>query len=123
MNENKPEKFKETCQVGTTLVQVSTRLIKPGSEPDNRVRLGRPARLTPAKLSKLTGGANAVMSALLQRAFAEAAKLSEAEQEVLASRLLAELARKDDLDPANAGSSDKLPPLASSDALSEQSSK
>jgi hypothetical protein len=34
------------------------------------------------------------MTTLLQQAFAEAAKLSEAEQDVLASRLLAELKRR-----------------------------
>ena len=44
------------------------------------------------------------MTSLLQRAFAEAAKLPESEQEVLASRLLAELAAEDDFDRAIAGS-------------------
>ncbi len=52
------------------------------------------------------------MTALLQRAFTEAAKLSESEQEVLASRLLAELAAEDDFDRAIARSSDKLAALA-----------
>ncbi len=48
------------------------------------------------------------MTALLQQAFAEAAKLPEPEQEVLASRLLAELAAEDDFDRAIGRSSDKL---------------
>jgi hypothetical protein len=52
------------------------------------------------------------MTTLLQQAFAEAAKLSEREQEVLASRLLAELATEDDFDRAIARSSDKLAALA-----------
>ena len=52
------------------------------------------------------------MTALLQQAFAEAAKLPEAEQEVLAARLLAELAVEDDFDRAIARSSDKLATLA-----------
>jgi hypothetical protein len=49
---------------------------------------------------------------LLERAFAEASKLSPAEQEVLASRLLAELADDDDFDRKIAGSVDKLAKLA-----------
>jgi transposase len=52
------------------------------------------------------------MTALLQQAFAEAAKLPEPEQEVLASRLLAELAGEDDFDRAIARSSEKLAALA-----------
>ena len=44
------------------------------------------------------------MTTLLERAFAEAAKLPEAEQEVLASRLLAELNAEDDFDQAIAES-------------------
>jgi hypothetical protein len=59
------------------------------------------------------------MTASLQQAFAEAAKLSEAEQEVLASRLLAELAAEDDFDRAIAGSSEKLAALAK-EALTER---
>jgi hypothetical protein len=58
------------------------------------------------------------MTTLLERAFAEAAKLPEAEQEVLAARLLAELAAEDDLDRAIAGSSHKLAGLAA-EALAE----
>ena len=58
------------------------------------------------------------MTALLQKAFAEAAKLSEREQEVLASRLLAELASEDDFDRAVANSSDKVAALAR-EALAE----
>ncbi len=58
------------------------------------------------------------MTALLQKAFDEAAKLPESEQEVLASRLLTELAGDDDFDRAIAGSSDKLSGLAR-EALAE----
>lgn len=58
------------------------------------------------------------MTKLLQRAFAEAAKLSEPEQELLAARLLAELAAEDDFDRAIAGSADKLGVLAR-EALAE----
>lgn len=61
------------------------------------------------------------MTALLQKAFAEAAKLSEAEQEVLASRLLAELAAEDEFDRSIARSSDKLAALAR-EALAEHRS-
>jgi hypothetical protein len=52
------------------------------------------------------------MTTLLQQAFAEAAKLPQAEQDVLASRLLAELAHEDEFDRAIARSSDKLVTLA-----------
>ena len=52
------------------------------------------------------------MTALLQQAFAEAAKLPEPEQEVLGSRLLAELAGEDDFDRAIGRSSEKLAALA-----------
>ena len=52
------------------------------------------------------------MTTLLQQAFAEAAKLSEPEQEVLASRLLTELSAEDEFDRAIARSSDKLAALA-----------
>ena len=58
------------------------------------------------------------MTTQLERAFAEAAKLPEAEQEVLASRLLAELSAEDDFDRAIAGSANKLARLAV-DALAE----
>ena len=58
------------------------------------------------------------MTRLLERAFAEAAKLPEAEQEVLASRLLAELAAEDDFDRVIAESAHKLTRLAT-EALSE----
>ncbi len=58
------------------------------------------------------------MPTLLERAFAEAAKRPVAEQEVLASRLLAELAAEDDFDRAIAGSTDKLARLAA-EALAE----
>ena len=52
------------------------------------------------------------MTDLLQQAFAEAAKLPVAEQELLASRLLAELAAEDEFDRAIASTSDKLANLA-----------
>jgi hypothetical protein len=58
------------------------------------------------------------MTDLLQQAFAEAAKLPMAEQELLASRLLAELAAEDEFDRAIARSSDKLAQLAK-EALAE----
>jgi hypothetical protein len=58
------------------------------------------------------------MTTLLERAFAEAAKRPAAEQELLASRLLAELAAEDDFDRAIAGSTDKLAQLAA-EALAE----
>lgn len=58
------------------------------------------------------------MTASLRQAFAEAAKLPEPEQEVLASRLLAELAAEDDFDRAIANSSHKLAAL-SREALAE----
>ena len=52
------------------------------------------------------------MTELLQQAFAEAAKLPEREQEVLAARLIAELAVEDDFDRAIANSSEKLAAMA-----------
>ncbi len=52
------------------------------------------------------------MTKLLERAFAEASKLSAAEQDVLASRLLEELAAEDEFDRKIAGSVDKLAGLA-----------
>lgn len=58
------------------------------------------------------------MSTLLAKAFAEAAKLPEAEQDVLASRLLAELAAEDDFDRAITGSAHRLVGLAA-EALAE----
>ena len=58
------------------------------------------------------------MTTLLQKAFAEAAKLSEAEQNLLARRVLAELAAEDDFDRAIARTSDKLVVLAE-DAITE----
>ena len=48
------------------------------------------------------------MTSLLEQAFAKAAQLPPAEQDLLASRLLAELAAEDDFDHAIARSSDKL---------------
>jgi hypothetical protein len=53
-----------------------------------------------------------VMTTLLEQAFAQAAKLSPAAQDVLASRLLAELAEEDDFDRAITETSDKLASLA-----------
>jgi hypothetical protein len=58
------------------------------------------------------------MTTLLKHAFAEAAKLSAEEQDVLAKRLLAELAAEDEFDRAIARSSDKLAQLAT-EALAE----
>jgi hypothetical protein len=52
------------------------------------------------------------MTTLLERAFAEAGKLSPIEQDVLASRLLAELGEDDEFDRAIAASADKLAILA-----------
>jgi hypothetical protein len=52
------------------------------------------------------------MTALLQQAFAEAAKRSHEEQDLLAARLLAELAEEDAFDRAIVGSADKLARLA-----------
>jgi len=58
------------------------------------------------------------MTKLLERAFSEAGKLSPAEQDLLASRLLAELADEDEFDRAIAASADKLAVLAK-EALAE----
>jgi len=58
------------------------------------------------------------VTTLLQEAFAKAAALPPAEQDVLARRLLAELAAEDDFDRAIAASSDKLAGLAR-EALAE----
>jgi len=63
-----------------------------------------------ARYNPLRGGST--MITLLQQAFTEAAKLPEPAQEVLASRLLAELAAEDAFDLAIARSSDKLATLA-----------
>jgi hypothetical protein len=61
------------------------------------------------------------MTTLLQKAFAEAAKLPQDEQDLLAARLLAELAAENDFDRAIAGSSDRLLALAR-EALAEHRS-
>jgi hypothetical protein len=58
------------------------------------------------------------MTTLLQQAFEVAAKLPAEEQDVLASRLLAELAAEDDFDRDIAASSKKLAALAAA-ALAE----
>lgn len=58
------------------------------------------------------------MTTLLQQAFAEAAKLSPSEQDLLASRLLAELTAEDDFDRAIARSANKLAALAA-EAIAE----
>jgi hypothetical protein len=58
------------------------------------------------------------MTTLVERAFAEAAKRPAAEQDLLASRLLAELAAEDDFDRGIAGSTNKLAQLAA-EALAE----
>lgn len=52
------------------------------------------------------------MTTLLQKAFAEAAKLPTDEQDVLASRLLAELADEDEFDRKIASTAHKLVKLA-----------
>lgn len=66
-------------------------------------------------------GVHGIMTNLLERAFAEAGKLSAAEQDLLASRLLTELSDEDDFDRAIAASADKLLPLANQ-ALAEHRS-
>lgn len=58
------------------------------------------------------------MTTLLEQALAEAAKLSQVEQDPLAHRLLAELAAEDEFDRTIARSSDKLARLAA-EALAE----
>ena len=58
------------------------------------------------------------MTTLLEQAFAEAAKLPPAAQDVLAARLLAELAAEDDFDRAISETSSKLASLAR-EALAE----
>jgi hypothetical protein len=58
------------------------------------------------------------MTELLERAFAKAAKLSSDEQDLLASRVLAEMADEDEFDHAIAASADKLASLAN-EALAE----
>jgi hypothetical protein len=58
------------------------------------------------------------MTDLLQQAFDEAAKLPPAEQELLASRVLAEIAAENGFDHAIARSADRLGPLAT-EALAE----
>ena len=60
----------------------------------------------------------AVMTQLLERAFAEAGKLTPTEQDVLASRVLAELGEEDDFDRTIAASAGKLAVLANA-ALAE----
>ena len=52
------------------------------------------------------------MTTLLQQAFTEASKRSTQEQDLLASRLLAELAAEDDFDRKIAGSANKIAGLA-----------
>jgi hypothetical protein len=52
------------------------------------------------------------MTALLEKAFAEAAKRSREEQDLLAARLLAELAAENAFDRAIAGSAEKVADLA-----------
>jgi hypothetical protein len=59
------------------------------------------------------------MTTLLQQAFAEAAKLPTAEQDLLASRLLAEIAAEDDFDRAIASTASKLVQLAN-EAIAEK---
>jgi hypothetical protein len=58
------------------------------------------------------------MTLRLEQAFEKAAKLSDVEQDLLASRLLAELDAEDEFDRALAASADKLVRL-SAEALAE----
>jgi hypothetical protein len=58
------------------------------------------------------------MTTLLEQAFERASRLPEPEQDVLASRLLAELESEDAFDEAIARSTDKLARLAA-EALAE----
>ncbi|MBS0209700.1 MAG: hypothetical protein JSS27_12190 [Planctomycetes bacterium] len=58
------------------------------------------------------------MSDLLQQAFAAAAQLSPAEQDVIAARVLAEIAAENRFDQSIAETSDKLIDLAS-EAIAE----
>ncbi len=58
------------------------------------------------------------MTKLLERAFAEAGKLTAAEQDLLAARVLAELGEEDEFDRAIAASVGKLATLAN-EALAE----
>ena len=58
------------------------------------------------------------MTTLLQQAFNAAAKLPAAEQDLLAARVLAELAAEDEFDQAIATSGEKLATLAAA-ALAE----
>ena len=58
------------------------------------------------------------MTSRLEQAFAEAARRPPAEQDLIASRLLAELAAEDDFDRAIAGTTDTLARLAT-EALDE----
>ena len=58
------------------------------------------------------------MTSLLQKAFNEASKLPDAEQDVLAERLLAELTAEDEFDRKIAATSDKLARFAA-EALEE----
>jgi hypothetical protein len=61
------------------------------------------------------------MTTLLQQAFAEASKLSDAEQDLLATWLLTELTSGDEFDQAIASSAHKLSGLAR-DAIAEDRS-
>ena len=58
------------------------------------------------------------MTKLLERAFSEASKLTVAEQDLLAARVLAELGEEDEFDRAITASADKLASLANA-ALAE----
>jgi hypothetical protein len=60
------------------------------------------------------------MTALLQQVFAEAAKLSDAEQDLLALRLRAELSSEDEFDHTLARTSDQLAKMASAALLEHQ---
>lgn len=49
MNDNIPDPSAETYQEGTSPVQVFSSPVVPGAETANRLRLGRPLRIAPAK--------------------------------------------------------------------------
>jgi len=62
------------------------------------------------------------MTTLLQQAFAQASKLPQEEQDVLAARLLTELGAEDEFDRAISRSADRLVALAQK-ALAEHRSR
>lgn len=63
------------------------------------------------------------MTSLLQHAFSVASQLSEEEQNLLASRLLTELAAEDAFDQRISATAEKLQPLASLAIAEHQSGR